>query len=280
MNLPGAEGLIDLKRYPLDRPGSDDWTALVESCRAAYRDADCVNLPDFIRAEALPQLVAEAEAMLKRGYRKSHLRNALFAGGDPDKPADHPVNRLFREGSVQLADDQIGETLIRCIYEWQPLCDFVAAVEERPKLYRMADEFQALNIIAHETGDGLPWHFDVNDFTVTLLLQAAETGGEFIFVPELRDRKNVDFATMTRLFGGETALIHRTERAAGTLTLFRGRNALHAVEPVGGRRARITAILTFDEKPDCVTSPRGHVLVYGPRAEAIHRARGNTEQII
>lgn len=266
--------LIDLERYPLDRTGSQEWLALVERCRAAHRESGCVNLPGFVKADAFAAFAREASMLLERyAYRKSHLRTALFNQGDPSKPSDHPANRLFRENSLQIANDQIGDTLIRRVYEWQPLTDFIAAVEGCERLYRMADEFQALNIIAHETDNGLPWHFDVNNFTVTLLLQASEAGGEFVFIPEMRSGRDVDFVRMERLFEGDESFIHTTERSTGTLTLFRGRNALHAVTAVKGPTPRITAVLTYDEKPDCVASERGNAFVYGPRVEAIYRER-------
>lgn len=273
--------LVDLERYPLDRTEGAAWSALVERCRTAHREDGCANLPGFVRADALAAFTREASALLERhGYRKSHLRTALFNQGDPSKPAGHPANRIFRERSLQLANDQIGDTLIRCIYEWQPLTDFIAAVEGRERLYRMADEFQALNIIAHEAGNGLPWHFDVNNFTVTLLLQASEAGGEFVFVSEMRCGRDVDFDRMERLFDGDESFVHTTERSDGTLTLFHGRNALHAVTPVEGPTPRISAVLTYDKKPDCVASERGNAFVYGPRVEAIYRERRERARIL
>ncbi len=272
--------LIDLERYPLERTDSQEWLALVERCRAAHREDGCVNLPGFVRADALADFAREASVLIERhGYRKSHLRTALFNQGDPSKPSGHPANHLFREKSLQIANDQIGDTLIRRIYEWQPLTDFVAGVEGCERLYRMADEFQALNLIAHETGNGLPWHFDVNNFTVTLLLQASEAGGEFVFVPGMRCGRDVDFVRMEQLFEGDGSFVHTTQRSSGTLTLFRGRNALHAVTPVEGHTSRITAVLTYDEKPDCVASERGNAFVYGPRVEAIYRERRERARI-
>lgn len=265
--------LIDLDRYPLDRPGSVAFAELVAQCQAMHREEDCANLTGFIRPDALTALAVEARDLLRNGYQKSQLRTAMFDQGDPDKPEDHPAQRMFREGSLQLASDQIGNTLIRGIYEWQPLTDFLAAVEDRAELYPMADEFQALNIIQQSHGDSLPWHFDVNHFTITLLLQASEAGGDFVFVPDMRNGTEVDFETMQKIFDGDESQIRRPSRNAGTLTIFRGRNAFHAVTPVAGKTPRITAILTYDERPDCVSSPRGNTFVYGPRVEAIYRLR-------
>ncbi len=270
--------LIDLDRYPLDAPGSAGYDELVGHCQQMHRDQACANLPGFVRLEALASLADEGKDLLEHGYQKSHLRTAMFDYGDPEKSADHPARRMFREGSLQLADDQIGETMIRAIYEWQPLTDFIAAVEEKETLYRMADEFQALNIIQQGVGDSLPWHFDVNDVTITLLLQASEDGGDFVFVPEMRNRTEVDYATMQKVFDGDESQVRRPNRDAGTLTLFRGRNAFHAVTPVKGKTPRITAILTYDERPDCISSERGNTFIYGPRVEAIYRKRRQAQQ--
>ena len=37
-----------------------------------------------------------------------------------------------------------------------------------------------------EEENGFPWHFDTNNFTVTLALQNADAGGEFEYVPAIR----------------------------------------------------------------------------------------------
>jgi len=266
--------LIDLERYPIHDLGSARGKELVEQARRGHERDGAANLPGFIRANAIPLLAAEAVGLLEKGYRKTKIRTAYYRPPEPDMPADHPRCRLWTEGSLQLADDQIGPgTLLRTIYEWDALTDFVAAVEGFAKLYRMADEFQALNIIAHGKGEALPWHYDVNDFTVTLLLQDAEAGGAFVYASDIRTREDENYDAVKRVFDGDTSLVRNLPRAAGTLTLFRGRNSLHAVTPVEGARERITAILTYDARPDCVASERGNAYLYGPRVENIYRAR-------
>ena len=269
-----AADLIDLKRYPIDDLGSARGKELVAAARRGHEVEGAANLPGFLRADAVPLLAAEAVSLLERGYRKTKIRTAYYRPPEPDLPADHPRRQLWTEGSLQLANDLIGQgTLLRTIYEWDALTDFVAAVEGYPKLYRMADEFQALNIIAHGKGEALPWHYDVNDFTVTLLLQDADAGGAFVFASDIRARDDENYDAVKRVFDGDTELVRTLPRAAGTLTLFRGRNSLHAVTPVAGSTERITAILTYDAQPDCVASERGNTYLYGPRVENIYRAR-------
>ena len=273
MNLTIAD-LIDLDRYPLDREGSPAWHALVEDCKQQHEEQGAANLQGFIRSAAVPLLAAEANGLLPAGYRKRRMRTAFFRDDEPEFPEDHPRRRRWPEDLTQVASDQIPDgTLIRTIYEWDPLTRFIGAVEERPTLYRMADEFQALNLIALGEGNMQPWHFDANDFTITLLLQASEGGGAFVFATELRENGLADYDSIKRIYDGDTSLLRTVPRDAGTLTLFRGRNAFHVVTPVEGTTPRITAIMTYDEKPDCVASERGNSFIYGPRVEEIYRRR-------
>jgi len=269
-----AVRLIDLDRYPLDRPGSPAWRALVDDCRRRHEAVGAANLPGFLRADAVPRLATEAGVLLEHAYQKTHYRTAFFREDDPSLPPDDPRRRMWVEGSLQLASDLIGpETLIRSIYAWEPLTAFVAAVEGRERLYPMADEFQALNIIAHGDGEQLPWHFDVNSFTVTLLLQAPDAGGAFVYAPDLKRDGEPDLPAIRAIFDGAMSRVRTLPRQAGTLTLFRGRNHFHAVTPVEGPARRVTAILTYDERPDCVGSERGNTFIYGPRVAEIYRRR-------
>ena len=46
---------------------------------------------------------------------------------------------------------------------------------------------------AADAGNGFPWHFDTNNFTVTLALQNADGGGEFEYAPMIRDSDHENF---------------------------------------------------------------------------------------
>lgn len=273
MTVPIGE-LIDLERYPLDREGSPAWQALIEDCRRQHREQGAANLRGFVRPEAVPLLAAEARDMLPSGYAKTRMRTVFFRDDEPEYPEGHPRRRRWEESLTQVASDLIGpDTMIRRIYEWDPMTRFIRAVEEKETLYRMADEFQALNIVAIGEGKMQPWHFDANDFTITLLLQAPEGGGEFVFATDLRRDGVVDYDAIARIWDGDDSRLRTLPRDAGTLTLFRGRNAFHVVTPVEGATQRITAIMTYDEKPDCRASERGNSFIYGPRVAEIYRRR-------
>lgn len=266
--------LIDLERYPLDRKDSAGWRALVAEAQRQHEAEGACNLPGFLTLVGLEAARAEAAALLDaHGYQKTYVRNAFFSADDPSLPPEHPRRRFWPAGACQVADDQIGtDTVLRRIYRWQPLIDFVAAVEERAALYPMADRFQALNVVGHGDGEQLPWHYDANDFTVTLLLQSPEAGGDFVFAPDIRSATDENMAAVQRVFDGDEALVRRLPRGEGTLTLFRGRNSLHRVDPCRGTRRRISAILTYDTQPDCRRPLAHNIGIYGPRLEALARA--------
>ena len=52
------EAVIDLERYPIDRPGSPGCRRLVDDCRAELDRNGLFNLPDFFRQEALAGAIA------------------------------------------------------------------------------------------------------------------------------------------------------------------------------------------------------------------------------
>ena len=78
---------------------------------------------------------------------------------------------------------------------------------------------------------------------------------------------------MKRVLEGDRSLTHRLPRDAGTLTLFHGRHSLHGVDAVVGMTPRVTAIMTYDELPDCRAGHERNAAIYGPRVEATFKAR-------
>ena len=139
----------------------------------------------------------------------------------------------------------------------------------------MADEFQALNVIVLEEGEWQPWHFDFNECTVTLLIQAPDSGGDFIFVPDMRSAEDENYAGIQSFLDGEQSALQTLEREPGTLTLFRGEFALHAVSRIAGATPRVSAIFTYDELPNRVAPDSTNIQIYGTRVERILKERRN-----
>lgn len=265
----GPADLIDLDRYPildLDSPRGQALLGEIRSCMA--RTVLCA-LPGFLKPSVMPRLAAEAEALAPLAYRGPHEASPYFYNygtGLEALPADHPRRRKTPRRLSQVAYDLVPETaLIRRLYEWQPLADFLARALDVPALYRCADRFQALNIAVMEEGGCQQWHFDTNESNITLLMQAAESGGEFEYVPLIRSPDNENYDDVRKVLDGDTSRVVRLAQEPGMLVLFRGHHSLHRVAPCGGKRRRLQTILAFNARPGVVGSHASNLLHYGPR---------------
>jgi hypothetical protein len=276
MTQPNPTNLVDLERYPIHELNSARGQALLQDCWSQLAANGGANLPGFLRAESALEMAREAALLELQALHRTYTRNAYLSPDDPELPADHPRRQFWTMSQWVLANDQIpAETNLQRLYKWDVLTDFVAAVMGKQQLYRMADPFQALNLMYLGEGNESQWHYDSGEFTVTLLVQAAKIGGEFEFVPNIRSAVAENYAEVRRVFDDTHEGVKRYERTAGTLTLFRGGYSLHRVTPPIGDQKRITAILCYDERPDFIDSDDVNLLLYGERVRPILAARNS-----
>jgi len=265
---------IDLAQFPIRDLACAQGQAFVADCRAELAETGACNLEGFVRPETAAAMADQALALLPLAYEKNTRRNAYFTKEDPSLPPDHPLRTFFPLKMSQLANDAIPKTAaIQQLYEWKPLTDFIRLVLGLDALYRIADPFLALNLTYLKAGDLQPWHYDHNEFTVTLLLQDAESGGAFEYAPRVRTAEDENFDAVKRLFAGAYGDVRTLPRRPGTLTIFKGRHAMHRVTEVRGQRQRISALLSYDSLPDQVASDETNAFIYGPRVAAILAAK-------
>jgi len=271
--------LIDLEKYPiadLDAPAGKNLIAL---CRAQMGELNSTVLRGFLRAEVKDQLQAEARAIARDAffYEKFGL-NCYRTQDDPRFPADHP-RRLFydvKEGVV--AYDQFpANSMLTALYRWPQFAKFLAAVFGKDALYPFDDPYQSLNLMVireNEADLGMGWHFDENEFTITLMMQPPEQGGEFEYVPNIRSAWDENYRGVQEILNGSTAGVLKEPPEFGMLALFRGGFSLHRVAPVYGSTERIQCIATFEKAPGQRASDESSAAIYGPRvADLIAREK-------
>lgn len=266
--------LVDLVRYPIHELDHGTGAALLRRCRAQMDRHGWCNLDGFIDTAGLEALATEASSLIPGAETLTIRRNIYGGAADASNPEGDSRRREYVHHALQLADDQLpANTLIQRLYRSDVMTDFIRRVQGKAELYRYADEFQALNIVALPPGGWHAWHYDYNECTVTLLLQAAEQGGDFTFLPDVRNRDGEDREAVERFLAGDRTGAKTLSRDAGTLTLFRGENSLHGVTEVRGKRPRITAIFTYDEQPDRTAGDDINIRIYGSRVARILAAR-------
>ncbi len=265
-----AADLVDLGRYPIDRLDSEPGLALVRDCRAQLAASNSCVLQGFINDGVVKLLQEEARRLAKEAffYEKGGL-NCYRTVDDPRFPPDHPRRMFFSVYEGVVAYDQFSpESYLRKVYLWEPVLDFLARCFEKKALYPFDDPFQALNILVlRENADeqGMGWHFDENEFTVTLMVQPPEAGGEFEYIPNIRTPWDENYRGVQDILTGVRDGVLSEPPKAGMLALFRGGFSLHRVAPVRGPRERLQCIMTFDKKPGECGSDESNIQIYGPR---------------
>lgn len=265
--------LIDLDTYPIHNNNDAGSSELLDNVRSQLADDGCAVLRGFTRAKILPVLVAEADSVSGKGHRSFDRTNVYFSKDDPTLPADHPKRRFYNRSNSFIPADNFGSgSAIRAIYEWPVFRTFVQRALQEERFFPYADPLADVIINMAEDGGGFPWHFDTNNFTVTLAIQNSEEGGEFEYCPNLRSADNENFSGVAAVLDGMHPDVKTLELQPGDLQIFKGRYSLHRVKPLKGGRNRYVAIYSFVEEPEMVGSPERTHQLYG-RVLPIHLER-------
>jgi hypothetical protein len=255
--------LIDLDRYPLDQPGSPAWVDLVAACKEKLAKEGLFNLPGFVRENAIEETVRTLKLTLASdAFVHARRHNIYFKKSIDGLPDTHPALREFETSNRTICADQMGQAVVIRLYEWPPFAQFLAAVMDKPELFVMADPLARVNVMSYSEGQALNWHFDRSDFTTTLLLQGAETGGDFEYDKDLRSDDDRNYDGVADLLEGRRTptLMHLTP---GTLNIFRGKNTAHRVTPVKGATDRIIAVFSYYDRPGVQFSDEERIGFYG-----------------
>ena len=264
--------VVDLDRYPIHEDG-EARRQLVSSVQEDVRSVGCAVIKQFVKPEFIAALVAEGDRVSHLGHRNFNRTNPYFTQLPADLPDTHPLRRFYDRSNAFVPADNFGDdSIIRAMYEWPVFAPFIQEVLEEPSFYRYADPLADVVINLAEEGNGFPWHFDTNNYTVTLAIQNAEHGGEFEFSPNLRTPTDENYDGVGRVLDGDQSLIHSLHLEPGDLQIFKGRYSLHRVTPLSGPTMRYVAIFSFTEMEGVVGSPERTKQLYG-RVLPIHLER-------
>lgn len=267
--------LIDLGRYPIDLPESAAYARLLKDLRRELAEDGCAVLPGFVHEQGVVRLAQEAEQLAPCAHLSTDRTNAYFSRDDPSLPLDHPVRQFYDRSNGFIPADNFGSSSpLRSIYEAPAFMPFIRAALDEPedRFFRYGDPLADVILNMVEEGDGFPWHFDTNNYTVTLAIQNPEEGGEFEYVANLRNAGNENFDEVARVLSGKSAQVRQIELQPGDLQIFRGRHALHRVAPMRGKRRRFVGIFSFVETEDMCGGVERTKQLYG-RVLPIHRQR-------
>lgn len=267
-----ASEYVDLIKYPIHEVGPAR-KALINESNLAIKDDGCVVLKGFIKQERISELVAECDRVESQGHRNFTRTNPYFLSDREDLPLTHPLRRFYDRSNAFVPADNFGsESILRAIFDWPAFSPFVKEVLGEENFFPYADPLADVTVNLAEEGGGFPWHFDTNNYTVTLAIQNAEHGGDFEYSPMVRSLTDENYEIVEKVLDGDKNLIRTLKLEPGDLQIFKGRYSLHRVAPLAGLRKRYVAIFSYVAEPGMVSSPQRAKELYG-RVLPIHLER-------
>ena len=247
--------IVDLDTYPIDQPDSDGYRAVVEHARQGLRGDGCAVIKDLVRADALDRLGREIADRKHTTHFSTQVINPYFHFHRNDEwPDRHPMNTFLERSSGFIPGDSWEDTTtMRHLFEHPDLARFLADCLEIDELHPYADPLAGLTANILDPGQQFTWHFDTNEFAVTVLVEEADEGGLFEYVPNIRTDGDEGFDHIQEVLEGGRRGVHTLDLRPGDMQIFRGRYSLHAVSRVAAdSKPRHAAIFAYTEKPDVI----------------------------
>ncbi len=268
------EALIDLDTYPIHRLDSPVRDELVADTRAQMNAVGCCRISNFMRPEAIDAMLAEAVDLTPQTFWAEQEHNPYASPKDPQLPHDHPRNTYQHRMSGFINSDVLpAASPLNAIYNSNVMTHFVwECIGTTQPIYQWADPLGRNPYGVMQTDHYFPWHFDGNEFTVSILVQKAEQGGVFEYVPDIRTPNAENFERVQHILEGGRDGVHELDLQPADLQLFKGRFSLHRVTPIVGPTTRYIALPTYVHDPYRMNRPH-HAISYYGRATQLHHDR-------
>lgn len=269
MRIDTVNRIVNLELYPIHEPGSASCRELVKQLKNQLHSKQICALPGFLREETRRREVADAIKALPKGNHAHSYRNIYLERSKTEcLPDEHPRNILSEASYTMLGAHLLqDDSAMKQLYYWDNFREFVTEVTSSGRLYPSADPYQPVNILCHRPGDKSAWHFDSdNSFTMTLMLQAPERGGEFELVPDIRSEDDPNYDEVQTMLLGNQGNVQQHSREEGELVIFRGCHSAHRVKEVKGKIPRLMCVMVYEDQPDVTGDPVVNETVYGVKA--------------
>ncbi len=267
---------IDLETFPIHELANSTRSDLVAEARGQMQAYGCFLISNFLRPSAVETMQAEANELHPQTHYVTDANNPYFSPDDETLPTEHPVRRFQHRHSGFIGSDLLGSNSpLRQLYDSDVLLHFIweCIGVDRP-IYRWADPLARNPYGVMNTDHVLPWHFDGNEFTVSILAQKADEGGIFEYVPNIRRPDENNYEQIQHVLDGGREGVRSLDLQPGDMQLFAGRFSMHRVTPVVGETTRFIGLPTYVHDPYRMNSPFHSRTVYG-RETPHHAERAN-----
>ena len=293
VELTELSELIETSRYPLDgrdlpasEPSHTAYWVAVEQARADLRADGCALLKNFVTPSAVRLLNDEIVAAKPQTYFSTQVINPYFhTDVDPNFGDDHPVNTFTERSSGFIPGDAWPPVCaMDMLFRAPQVCRLLADCLEIDYLHCYDDPLAGLTANILDVGQQFPWHFDTNDFAVTVLVQPADEGGLFEYAPGVRSADDEGFEVIGSLLAGGRDGVRTLELRPGDLQIFRGRYSLHRVTRVtASSQPRHAAIFAYTHQSGVIGRVERTRQLFGrvlPEHEEAERRRVRDDDLL
>jgi len=203
--------IINFEKYPINKNNSSKYKDLVQYNRDLLDNDGCCVLPNFIKTDSIQKMKDEVDRNLSKIYFTSDKHNPYFTKDDKTLPENHP-KRIFtvRQSGYLNSDDLEKNSDLNKFYDLEEMLKFVSDSLEVFPLHTWADPLGKNPYSVMHTNHYFPWHFDGNEFTLSILVQKAEKGGLFEYAPDIRSKDNERFEEVGKVLKGDRKKIKTT----------------------------------------------------------------------
>ena len=273
VTTPSLDEIVDLKRYPIHDLEDPETKRIIQECRERLDDDGCALIKDFLLPESLERMREESERLYSQTYWSESSHTPYFNKEDTSLPADHPKRHFQERRSGYINSDILeANSDLRAIYVSPVMTRFIGECLNVWPIYIWVDPLASNPYSIMDEDHYFPWHFDGNDFTVSLLVQEAEKGGIFEYASDLRSPDNENFEGVSQILNGSREGVKELDLQQGDLQIFKGRFSMHRVTQVEGKRSRVIALPSYVTDPYSVNRPAHSKHLYG-HALSIHYER-------
>ena len=280
------DDLVDIATYPLDQPNSVAYKSAVADARSQLQDDGCAVIKNLLRPTAVKIISQEIiERKSNTHFSTSKMNPYFHSTKNPEYPDHHPVNTFIERSSGFIPGDSWDESLaIDILFRSEMLTNFIRDALETQAVHCYADPLAGLTANILDPGQQFAWHFDTNEFAVTAMIDEADDGGLFQYVPMIRTPDNESFERIQKVLDDDCSEVKTLELHAGDLQIFRGRHSLHRVTRVPKTsRPRHAAIFAYTADPGVIGRVERTKQLFGrvlPAHEEAEQRRVRSDSLI
>lgn len=280
------DDLVDIATYPLDQPNSVAYKSAVAEARSQLQDDGCAVIKNLLRPTAVKIISQEIiERKSNTHFSTSKMNPYFHSTKNPEYPDHHPVNTFIERSSGFIPGDSWDASLaIDILFRSEMLTNFIRDALETQAVHCYADPLAGLTANILDPGQQFAWHFDTNEFAVTAMIDEADDGGLFQYVPMIRTPDNESFERIQKVLDDDCSEVKTLELHAGDLQIFRGRHSLHRVTRVPKTsRPRHAAIFAYTADPGVIGRVERTKQLFGrvlPAHEEAEQRRVRSDSLI